>query len=118
MKVKGLALKWPWLWRRGLLSIGRRADVVAIERGRARWVKRPLRARCSGGVGGHVGMPRWRRLTRGARLRYTLSWARVTDVAKRRRQGLVVCRAALPFEGLFDARPGVALAPALFACVA
>jgi hypothetical protein len=44
-------------------------------------------------------------------------WARVTDVAKRRRQGLVVCRAALPFEGLFDARPGVALAPA-FACVA
>jgi hypothetical protein len=33
------------------------------------------------------------------------------DVAKRRRQGLVVCRATLPFEGLFDARPGVALAP-------
>ena len=40
-------------------------------------------------------------------------WARVTDVAKCRRQGLVVCRAALPFEGLCDARPGVALAPAL-----
>src|SRR3954463_13649142 len=39
-------------------------------------------------------------------------WARVTDVAKRRRQGLVVCRAALPFEGCCDARPGVALAPA------
>jgi hypothetical protein len=50
----------------------------------------------------------------------------VTDEAKRRRQGLVVCRAALPFEGLFDARPGVTLAPtstvaavfALFVCVA
>src|SRR5215217_3400061 len=27
-------------------------------------------------------------------------WVRVTDVAKRRRQGLVVCRAALPSEGL------------------
>jgi hypothetical protein len=44
--------------------------------------------------------------------------ARVTDVAKRRRQGLVVCRAALPFEGLFDAGPGVALAPTLLARVA
>src|ERR687897_1478696 len=42
-------------------------------------------------------------------------WARVTDVAKCRRQGLVVCRAALPFEGSCDARPGVALAPALLA---
>ena len=47
-----------------------------------------------------------------------LLWARVTDVAKRRRQGLVVCRAALPFEGLFDARPGVALAPTFVAWVA
>src|SRR5258708_3273600 len=45
-----------------------------------------------------------------------LFWARVTDVAKRRRQGLVVCRAALPFEGLFDARPGVALAPTFLTC--
>jgi hypothetical protein len=41
----------------------------------------------------------------------SFAWARVTDVAKRRRQGLVVCRAALPFEGLFDACPGVTLAP-------
>ncbi len=41
---------------------------------------------------------------------------RVTDVAKRRRQGLVACRAALPFEGLLDARPGVAPAP-LFGAV-
>jgi hypothetical protein len=39
-----------------------------------------------------------------------LAWARVTDVAKRRRQGLVVCRAALPFEGLLDACPSAALA--------
>ena len=45
-------------------------------------------------------------------------WARVTDVAKRRRQGLVVCRAALPSEGLFDARPFVALAPTFLACAA
>jgi hypothetical protein len=41
-------------------------------------------------------------------------WARVTDVAKRRRQELRVCRAALPFEGLIHARSGVALAPTLF----
>ena len=40
-----------------------------------------------------------------------LVWARADDVAKRRRQGLVVCRAASPFRGFFDARPGVTLAP-------
>jgi hypothetical protein len=61
----------------------------------------------------------WRRRPRrpgGVALR--VSWwddsvvVRVTDVAKRRRQGLVACRAALPFEGLLeDARPGVAPAP-------
>jgi hypothetical protein len=45
-------------------------------------------------------------------------WARADDVAKRRRQGLVVCRAASPFEGLFDARPGVTLAPAFAAWLA
>jgi hypothetical protein len=38
-------------------------------------------------------------LAAAARLWDRLLWARVTDVAKRRRQGLVVCRAALPFEG-------------------
>ena len=42
---------------------------------------------------------------------------RVTDVAKCRRQGLVACRAALPFEGLLDARPGVAPAPPFGAVV-
>src|SRR3984885_10831001 len=42
-------------------------------------------------------------------------WARVTDEAKRRRQELVVCRAALPFEGLIYARSSVALAPTLLA---
>ncbi len=41
-------------------------------------------------------------------------WVRVTDVAKCRRQGLVACRAALSFEGLLDARPGVVPAPAAF----
>ena len=40
-------------------------------------------------------------------------WARVEDVSKCRRQGLVVCRATVPFEGL-GARPGVTLAPASF----
>jgi hypothetical protein len=40
-------------------------------------------------------------------------WVRATDVAKCRRQELVACRAALPFEGLCDARSGVALAPAV-----
>jgi hypothetical protein len=48
----------------------------------------------------------------------SLFWARADDVAKRRRQGLVVCRAASPFEGLFDARPGVTLAPTFTAWVA
>jgi hypothetical protein len=46
-------------------------------------------------------------------------WARVDDVSKRRRQGLVVCRATCPFEGLIYARPGVTLAPTfagLLAC--
>src|ERR1022692_3678575 len=38
-------------------------------------------------------------------------WARVDDESKRRCQGLVVCRATLPFEGFCDARPGVTLAP-------
>jgi hypothetical protein len=47
-----------------------------------------------------------------------LVWARVTDVAKRRRQGLVVCRATWPFEGPHDARPGVALAPTFLAWAA
>jgi len=37
------------------------------------------------------------------------------DVAKRRRQELRVCRAALPFEGLLYACSGVALAPAFLA---
>ncbi len=47
-----------------------------------------------------------------------LVWARADDVAKRRRQGLVVCRAASPFRGFFDARPGVTLAPTFAAWVA
>src|ERR1700727_1391808 len=42
-------------------------------------------------------------------------WARVTDEAKRRRQELVVCRAALPFEGLIYARCSVTPAPAFLA---
>ena len=42
-------------------------------------------------------------------------WARVTDEAKRRRQELVVCRAALPFEGLIYARSSVTPAPAFLA---
>ena len=48
----------------------------------------------------------------------SLFWARADDVAKRRRQGLVVCRAASPFVGFFDARPGVTLAPTFTAWVA
>jgi hypothetical protein len=45
-------------------------------------------------------------------------WARVEDESKCRRQGLVVCRATLPFEGFCEARPGVTLAPAFFFGVA
>ena len=41
-------------------------------------------------------------------------WARVDDESKRRRQGLVVCRVTLPFEGFCDARPSVTLAPTFF----
>ncbi len=41
---------------------------------------------------------------------------RVTDEAKCRYQGLVACRAALPFEGLSNARPGVAPAPPFGRC--
>ena len=41
--------------------------------------------------------------------------ARVTDEAKRRRQELVVCRAAMPFEGLIYARSSVTPAPAFLA---
>jgi hypothetical protein len=42
----------------------------------------------------------------------SFGWVRVTDVAESRPLGLHgVCRAALPFEGLEDARPGVAPAP-------
>ena len=48
----------------------------------------------------------------------SLFWARADDVAKRRRQGLVVCRAASPFVGFFDARPRVTLAPTFTAWVA
>ena len=47
-----------------------------------------------------------------------LFWARADEVAKRRRQGLVVCRAASPFRGFFDARPGVTLAPTFTAWAA
>src|SRR5208282_2039735 len=47
----------------------------------------------------------------------SLAWARADDVAKRRRQGLVVCRAVSPFRGFFDARPGVTLAPTFSAWV-
>jgi hypothetical protein len=38
-------------------------------------------------------------------------WARADDVSKRGRQGLVACRATLPFEGLIYARSAVTLAP-------
>jgi hypothetical protein len=48
----------------------------------------------------------------------SLLWARADDVAKRRRQGLVVCRAARTFKGLFHTRPGVTLAPTFTAWVA
>ncbi len=48
----------------------------------------------------------------------SLFWARADDVAKRRRQGLVVCRATWPFEGPHDACPSVTLAPAFTAWAA
>ena len=47
-----------------------------------------------------------------------LARARATDESKRRRQGLVVCRATWPFEGPCDACPGVALAPAFAVALA
>lgn len=71
-----------------------------------------------GGLGRVAGCgERWRRGVAPGVLGWDdLVVVRVTDVAKRRRQGRVACRAALPFEGLLDARPGVAPAP-LFGAV-
>ena len=60
---------------------------------------------------GNSGTEKVKSACRRGLLRGSFGWVRVTDVAKCRRQGLVVCRAAWPFEGLCDARPGVALAP-------
>src|SRR5208282_2549176 len=45
----------------------------------------------------------------------SVCWARADDVAKRRRQGLVVCRAPWPLQGPLDACPGVTLAPTFLA---
>src|SRR5271169_3016729 len=59
-----------------------------------------------------------RRGCRGALTALGFGWARVEDESKCRRQGLVVCRATLPFEGFCDARPGVTLAPTFFFGVA
>src|SRR5262245_1598982 len=71
-------------------------------------------------VCGHAGaVPTDRRaLGSGRRVALGSERARADDVAKRRRQGLVVCRAASPFEGRFDARPSVTLAPTLLTWVA
>src|SRR5439155_9603673 len=64
------------------------------------------------------GIPRRSRpaCCRGALRTLGFWWARVEDESKRRRQGLVVCRVTLPFEGFCDARPGVTLAPTLLRC--
>jgi hypothetical protein len=45
-------------------------------------------------------------------------WARVDDVSKSRRLGLVNLPRDLPFEGLIYARPNVTLAPVFFAAAA
>jgi hypothetical protein len=76
------------------------------------------RARCEGFHPREVGAAAPALACRNDRYVRSLLWARADDVAKRRRQGLVVCRAASPFEGFFDARPGVTLAPTFTALVA
>ena len=48
-------------------------------------------------------------------IKSTKSWA---GTSKSRRQGLVVCRVTLPFEGFCNARPGVTLAPTFFGVAA
>src|SRR3954447_14632890 len=69
----------------------------------------PPRAVRGGGRPRAVGAGGCRRVGK-ERERLGCGWARVDDVSKRRRQGLVVCRATLPFEGPC-ACPGVTLAP-------
>jgi hypothetical protein len=69
-----------------------------------------MAAICAGGVAIDGGR---RRLTA-----LGCVWARVDDVSKSRRLGLVNLPRDLPFEGQIYARPGVTLAPALFVAAA
>jgi hypothetical protein len=79
----------------------------------------PVKRRDFSRFWGRRGRRRCRRACcRGAVSALGLGWARVEDESKCRCQGLVVCRATLPFEGFCDARPGVTLAPAFFFGVA
>ena len=114
MKIKGLGLGFGRILRgvrqwigRGCSSGGGQIGSVASvwARGGSTGAMRRVFGRAASVPAG------CRRVAGAAGVWDRLLWARVTDVAKRRRQGLVVCRAALPFEGLFDARPGVTLAP-------
>ena len=107
MKVKGLRQFFGGVVGRGWVAEGvRTAPVgsVSAERGLVGAVMAGI---CAAGI--LAGGCQRRRLGLGC------WWARVTDEAKRRRQELVVCRAALPFEGLIYARSSVTPAPAFFA---
>ena len=120
MKVKGSGLGSDGFWAdfghrigRGARSEGRRSAPVGPFSAERWWtVGICLGCERVGSAPATAGVP-------GDGLERALGcwWARADDVAKRRRQGLVACRAALPFEGL-DARPGVTLAPTFFAAVA
>jgi hypothetical protein len=82
-----------FVWRRFWLRGGRRTRFGACSG----------RAASAPAVAGALG--------RSVRRALGCRWARVDDVSKSRRLGLVGLPRDLPFEGLIYARPGVTLAP-------
>ena len=107
--------------RRPRLSLGR-VDLSVLA-GPESHIDKEIKEETAAAPGGLSSQRPHRRSTRELlRMKVKLSGAfgllvrrccrvRVNDVAKCRRQEPWACRAALPFEGLCDARSGVALAP-------
>jgi hypothetical protein len=121
MKIKGAGATFRSLFA-AISAIGSVAVVARRAGDRLVWSGfgsgTAQRAQCEGFCAREGGRPCWHRACRRSCDVGLLVWARADDVAKRRRQGLVVCRAASPFMGFFDARPGVTLAPTFSAWVA
>ena len=107
MKVKGpgrdFGTSFGHRIGRGRVSEGRRSASVASV-STERLALAAIRPVSAGVRPGAVGAGGCRRGSEGGE-RLGCGWARVEDVSKRRRQGLVVCRAMLPFEGLVMRAP-------------